>query len=75
MITAYNKVRNDLNTLPLFASPKVTENMDDIIKFIDDLVLKGYAYQINSDVYFRVNKLKTIVNFPQNLHDLKVGSH
>src|SRR5699024_2640460 len=33
--------------------PRVTETMDEIIAFIKGLVDKGYAYQIDGDVYFK----------------------
>ena len=36
--------------------PKVTESMDDIVAFIADLVERGYAYEVEGDVYFRVAK-------------------
>ena len=32
--------------------------MPEIIKFIQELLDKGYAYQIDGDVYFRVSKIK-----------------
>ncbi|MDR0885407.1 MAG: cysteine--tRNA ligase [Clostridiales Family XIII bacterium] len=33
--------------------PKVTENMQDIIDFVQTLIDKGYAYEKNGDVYFK----------------------
>jgi cysteinyl-tRNA synthetase len=36
--------------------PKVTESMDEIVSFIADLVDRGYAYEVDGDVYFRVAK-------------------
>ena len=36
--------------------PKVTETMDEIIAFIVDLVERGYAYEVEGDVYFRVSR-------------------
>ncbi|MFN3383881.1 MAG: cysteine--tRNA ligase [Archaeoglobaceae archaeon] len=35
-------------------SPRVTENIPDIIRFIEKLLESGYAYQVNGDVYFHV---------------------
>lgn len=37
------------------AHPRVSEHMDDIIKFIQGLVEKGCAYEVNGDVYFSVS--------------------
>ena len=34
--------------------PRVTETMDEIIRFIADLVEREFAYEIEGDVYFRV---------------------
>ena len=34
--------------------PKVTETMDAIVAFIRDLVDRGFAYEVDGDVYFRV---------------------
>ncbi len=45
-----------LNCLPHYKNPKVTENMDNIIKFIDLLVKKQGAYVVDNDVYFDVSK-------------------
>lgn len=53
-IDAYNGVRESLNVVPLDATPRVTETMDEIIKFIDTLVKNGNAYEVNGDVYFSV---------------------
>lgn len=36
--------------------PRVTENIPEIINFISDLINKGFAYEVNGDVYFRVEK-------------------
>lgn len=36
--------------------PRVTDNIPAIIHFIEGLIQKGYAYQANGDVYFRVAK-------------------
>lgn len=57
-IKAYEDVRRDLNLeFPTYA-PRVTETMDQIIAFIEKLVEKGYAYEEEGDVYFRVSKVK-----------------
>jgi cysteinyl-tRNA synthetase len=36
--------------------PKVTEMMDAIIRFIERLVERDYAYEVDGDVYFRVSR-------------------
>ena len=36
--------------------PKATETIDEIIAFIVDLIERGYAYEVDGDVYFRVSR-------------------
>lgn len=75
MIDAYDKVRTLLNTKKLDAKPKVTETMEDIINFIDELVINGNAYVIDGDVYFRINSIDDYGSLShQNIEDLKVGA-
>jgi len=38
--------------------PRATENIDEIIKIVSGLIEKGFAYEIDGDVYFRVRKFK-----------------
>lgn len=74
-IQAYNEIRHKLNAHDLFKSPKVTETMDDIIAFIDELVQQGYAYEVDGDVFFRVNKVATYGEIShQNIDELQVGA-
>lgn len=56
-IAAYEDVRRNLNLLFPAYAPRVTNTMDAIIKFIDNLVKSGYAYEVDGDVYFRVSKI------------------
>lgn len=74
-IAAYQKIRDDLNTEKLYATPRVTECMDDIITFIDLLVQKGHAYEAEGDVYFRVMSVPTYGEISkQKVDDLMVGA-
>lgn len=52
-IEEYYKDAAALNVKKATVHPKVTETMDDIIKFVADLVDKGFAYESDGDVYFR----------------------
>ncbi len=47
-----------LGIRPATYHPKATENIDQIIKIVETLVEKGYAYANNGDVYFRSKKFK-----------------
>ncbi|MDO4281690.1 MAG: cysteine--tRNA ligase [Peptococcaceae bacterium] len=56
-IDAYFEDTKALNVLPATVHPKVSEHIDDIIKFVQGLIDKGYAYALdNGDVYYSVRK-------------------
>lgn len=57
-IKAYEDVRAGLNIEDPTYKPRVTETMPEIIDFIQALINKGYAYEVDGDVYFRVTKVK-----------------
>ena len=57
-IKAYEDVRAGLNIKDPTYKPRVTETMPEIIDFIQALIDKGYAYEVDGDVYFRVTKVK-----------------
>ena len=57
-ISAYEDVRRGLNLLFPTHAPRVTETMGPIIDFIKTLVDKGFAYEVDGDVYFRVPMIK-----------------
>lgn len=40
------------------AYPRATENIAEIVAIIDRLVKNGYAYQVNGDVFYAVNKFE-----------------
>ena len=56
-IQAYRKNLEDLNVLTATANPRATQEMPQIIRMIEGLIGKGFAYPAkNGDVYFRVTK-------------------
>lgn len=57
-IKAYEDVRAGLNIEDPTYKPRVTETMPEIINFIQALIDKGYAYEVDGAVYFRVTKVK-----------------
>ncbi len=40
------------------SEPRATENIDQMVKYIEGLIAKGYAYATNTGVYFSVRKFK-----------------
>lgn len=74
-IDAYQAVRKELNTELPDITPRVTETMDAIIKFIDELVQSGHAYNVDGDVYFSVESVPTYGEIShQKLEQLEAGA-
>lgn len=64
-----------LNALPFNKMPKVTENMDEMIQFIQDLVQHRYAYAVDGDVYFRIDKVREYGQLSgKKIEELEVGA-
>lgn len=57
-IEAFEEDRENVHSLRPDYQPRVTETMPLIIKFITDLIEKGFAYEVDGDVYFRVNRVE-----------------
>ena len=56
-------------------TPKVTEYIQAIIDYVDNLIKIGAAYVVNGDVYFRVSKIKDYGALSGiNIEDLNVGA-
>lgn len=55
--------------------PKVTDNVEEIIDFIQKLIDKGFAYEVVGDVYFDVSKFKDYGKLKkQSLEELQAGA-
>jgi len=74
-IQQYNQHLKDLNILPATINPRATAEMDEIIKLVEDLIDKGYAYEAGGDVYFRVEKKDDYGKLSgRKLEDMRAGS-
>ena len=74
-IAAYLKDLEDYQCGKIDIHPTVLENLDNIYTFIQKLIDKGYAYEIDGDVYFRVNKIKDYGCLSNNnLDELESGA-
>lgn len=75
-IEEYKTDAKGLNVRPATIHPLATENIDEIIHIISDLIEKGYAYATeNGDVYFRTLKDKNYGKLShQPLEDLQAGA-
>lgn len=55
--------------------PQVTDNIKEIISFIQDLIDKGYAYESEGDVLFRTREFKEYGKLShQNIEELELGA-
>lgn len=56
--------------------PKATEHIGDMIRIIETLIENGYAYEVDGDVYFEVEKNKDDYGClsGQNIENLKAGA-
>lgn len=74
-ICEYYKDADGLNIKRATTNPRATEYIDEIIKFVSGLIEKGYAYEVNGDVYFRTKKFAGYGQLiGQNLEDLQAGA-
>ena len=55
-IHEFEKHLQDFNILPATVNPRATREMEQIITMIQGLVEKGFAYDKDGDVYFRVTR-------------------
>lgn len=57
-IDAYLEDTKALNIKNADMHPRATHEIEDIITFVQDLIDKGYAYEVDGDVYYRAKKFK-----------------
>ena len=74
-ICEYYKDADGLNIKRATTNPRATEYINEIIDFVSGLIEKGYAYEVNGDVYFRTKKFEGYGQLiGQNLDDLQAGA-
>ncbi len=74
-ITELKQQFTALNVLPASVYPRATQEMDTILKMIQQLVEKGFAYPAAGDVYFRVQKDKQYGKLSnRRVGDMKSGT-
>ena len=74
-IAEYFKDADALGIKRATVHPRVTENIENIITFIEDLISKGFAYELNGDVYFNSQAYKEYGKLSkQNLEELNLGA-
>ena len=74
-IQAFMDDTKAINIEPATMHPRATENIPEIIKFVQGLIDKGYAYEKDGDVYYRARKFKDYGQLSgQSIDDLEVGA-
>ncbi|MCL2492874.1 MAG: cysteine--tRNA ligase [Clostridiales bacterium] len=74
-IEAYFEDAQALGVRKATAHPRVTENIAEIISFIETLVEKGHAYAVSSDVYFDTESWPAYGKLSgQDLSELRAGA-
>lgn len=74
-IAAFKEDVSKLGVKPATKHPRVIDYMNEIISFILDLIAKGYAYESQGDVYFRVAKSENYAKLAnKTLSELEAGA-
>ena len=74
-IQAFMADTTAVNIEPATKHPRATENIPDIIAFVQTLIEKGYAYESDGDVYYRARKFAHYGQLSgQSIDDLEVGA-
>ncbi|MEF3255073.1 MAG: cysteine--tRNA ligase [Deferribacterales bacterium] len=74
-IKAHDEDMKMLNVLPPDHTPKATQYIDEMIELCKKLIGKGYAYESNGDVYFKVKSFKEYGKLSKrDLEDLLSGA-
>ena len=64
-----------LNIVPADTHPRVSENIQQIIEFVETLIEKGYAYEVDGDVYYSTRKFKDYGKLSKhNIEELEAGA-
>jgi cysteinyl-tRNA synthetase len=74
-INAFLEDTTALNIKPATLHPRATYEIKDIINFVKTLIDKGYAYEVDGDVYYRARKFKHYGELSdQNIEQLEEGA-
>ncbi|MHA1763209.1 MAG: cysteine--tRNA ligase, partial [Promethearchaeota archaeon] len=68
-IEEYERIMRILNVKKETFNPRATETIDYIIKLIEGLISKGYAYESNGSVYFSVKSFPKYNTLFQNIKE------
>ena len=71
----FKKTEKEINILPAHYFPRATAHIPQMIKLIEKLIEKEYAYVVNGNIFFDVKKFPDYGKLSGNtLEKLKVGA-
>jgi cysteinyl-tRNA synthetase len=74
-IAAYFEVMDKLNVRRAHLYPRVSDHMSEIIEMVEKLIAKGFAYVVEGDVYYSVEKFADYGKLSgRSLEDMKAGA-
>ena len=74
-IEEYYKDADGLQVKRATINPRATEYIQEVIDFVKELIDKGFAYEVNGDVYFSTKNFENYGKLcGQNLEDLQAGA-
>jgi len=74
-ISEFKKDLDSLNILPATEHPRATEEIDSIIEMVSRLIEKDSAYEVDGDVYFRVETAENYGKLSgRKLEEMNAGS-
>ncbi len=74
-IREYDEHLRALHVLPAQVYPRVSQEIDYIIKVVSGLIEKGFAYAVDGDVYFRVARDEDYGRLSgRNLEEMRAGA-
>ena len=74
-VEKYAEHLKDLNVLPAHVTPRVTQEIENIIAITKELIFKECAYSVDGDVYFRVEEDEDYGKLSRRkLEDMQAGA-
>jgi cysteinyl-tRNA synthetase len=74
-IDAFHEDMKSLGNIAPNLEPKATEHITEMIQLIEDLIAKDFAYEVDGDVYFRVEKFEDYGKLSgRNIDDMMAGA-
>jgi cysteinyl-tRNA synthetase len=74
-IEAFHEDMKNLGNEPPTLEPRATEHIPEIISMIEELIDKGFAYEVQGDVYFKVDRFADYGSLSgRNLEDMLAGA-